>query len=455
MHRDILVQQTFSKVSLFGLNDCGFIKSGWRENREALVQIGSVQTMAKRSWWHEYPADVIILDEAHLVTYTSVVRQMMATIYPQAIYLALTATPWRTKKCESLGDVFEGLVCAPMPHELIDAGFLIKPSYFSPNQADLDSVGTTVSGDFDEAQLALACDRPELIQQAVRDWHNLALGRRTIAFTVNVAHSRHLAEAFVAAGIPATYIDGSTPPKQANQIYQQLERAEILVLCSCMKIVEGCDIPPVSAVLLCRPTHSRALHFQQIGRGLRLSPETGKTDCVIVDQAGNIQRHGFVEDLVSVSLDKSEDTQAQDAPKKICPQELGGCGAILYGFQMKCPKCKYVFEQAKKIYLIPELEQLLNEEDIERYEFYRKKLREAYNNNFDPGWAAHVFREKYGHWSPESWATNAVFGNNPTQAQQIAYRSYLTSIAQRKEKPQNWVQRYMGLEFGFSFKRAA
>ncbi len=122
---------------------------------------------------------------------------------------------------------------------------------------------------------------------------------------------------------------------------------------------------------------------------------------------------------------------------------------------MKCPHCKYLFEQAKKVYLIPELEQHLYEEDVERYEFYREKLREAYNNNFDPGWAAHVFREKYGHWSPESWAKRAVFGNNPTQAQQIAYRSYLTSIAERKEKPQKWVQRYMGLEFGFCFERAA
>lgn len=455
VHRDILVQQTFSKVSLFGLNNCGFIKSGWQENREALVQIGSVQTMARRDWWHQYPADVIILDEAHLVTYTSVVRQMMNFIYPQAIYLALTATPWRTKKCESLGDIFESLVCAPMPHELIDAGFLVKPSYFSPNQADLDSVGTTVSGDFDEGQLALVCDRPELIQQTVRNWFKLAYGRRTIDFKVNVAHARHQAEAFLAAGVPAAYVDGTVPEKVANQIYQQLATGEILVLCTCMKLVEGCDIPAVSAINLDRPTKSRSLYFQMIGRGLRLSPETGKIDCVVIDSAGNILRHGYVENITNIILSPSKETVGGEAPYKVCPAEHGGCSAVLFGFQMKCPKCGYAFPQPKKIYLVPELEQCLCEEDIERYEFYRKKLREAYNNNFDPGWAAHVFREKYGHWSPESWSKGAILGAHPTKPQLDSYRSYLTVIAERKEKPQMWVQRYMGLEFGFGFERAA
>lgn len=449
VHRDILVQQTAEKLSAFGIAP-GFIKSGWAEDRNALVQVASVQTMAQRRWWQQYPANVVILDEVHLLAYTSIVQEMMSTVFPEAIYLGLTATPWRTKKSESLDDFFQTLVSAPLPKDLIDAGFLVKPSYFSLSITDLKSVGTTVSGDFDSDQLALACDRPELIAQTVLDWHKLARLRRTIAFAVNVAHARHLASAFTASGVSATFIDGSVPPKCANQIYHQLATAEIQVLCSCMKLVEGFDVPAVEAVLLCRPTHSRSLHFQMIGRGLRLSPETGKTDCIIIDQVGNVQRHGFVEDIRQVSLDPSQSPSSEEGPKKICPPEHGGCAAILYAFQIRCTECGYVFPQPKKVYLVPQLEQLLSQEDIERYQFYRQTLKEAYEKNFDPGSSAHTFRSRFGHWPPNAWALGAVFGHQPNQLQRDSYHKYLSAIAQRKQKPQSWIDRYMSFEFGFA-----
>lgn len=336
-----------------------------------------------------------------------------------------------------------------MPYELIDAGYLVKPTYIPVRQADLDKVGTTVSGDFDEGQLALAYDRPELVQQIVQDWLRLASGRRTIAFTVNVSHAMHVCQAFCAVGIPSAYVCGATPAKQTDQIYRQFADGEILVLASCMKVVEGFDVPSTSAALLCRPTNSPALHFQMLGRVLRLSPETGKLDAIVLDQAGNLVRHGFVEDIKSISLEPASEPQAIEAPKKVCPSELGGCGVLLYAFQMKCTNCGYLFEQPRKIYLIPELEEVIRKEDQERYKFYRKKLREAFEKNFDPGWAAHVFREKYGHWPPNAWAKGAVFGANPTQLQRSSYHKYLSAIARRKEKPESWSERYMTLEFGF------
>lgn len=114
VHRDILISQTAEKFSQFGLSDCGFIKAGYQENRESLVQIASVQTLAKRNWWHQFPADVVFIDECHITSYAAIVQQMMATIYPQAIHLGLTATPWRLSKRESLGDIFESLVYTRM-----------------------------------------------------------------------------------------------------------------------------------------------------------------------------------------------------------------------------------------------------------------------------------------------------------------------------------------------------
>ena len=448
VHRDPLVDQTVSKLCDFGIVNCGFIKAGWQENRDALVQIASVQTLPNRNWWHHFPADVVILDECHITSYASVVQQMMTKVYPQAIYLGLTASPWRLNKHESMGDIFKSLVCAPMPYELIDQGHLVKPSYFSVEQADLEKVGT-VNGDFDEGELALACDRPELIQQIVQDWQRIAYGRRTIAFTVNVSHSQHLCAAFQAAGIPAAHVDGQTPVKITKQIYQQVASGKILVLSSCMKLTEGFDLPSISAVLLCRPTQSKALFFQMVGRGLRLSPETDKIDCVVLDPAGNIQRHGFVEDLKEISLDSGQERQQAEAPQKVCPADDNGCGAVLYAFQTQCPHCKYVFPRPKKVYFIPEIQQQLSESDFERYEFYRQQLRSGYHNNFAPGWAAMTFKEKYGHWPPNAWARQAVFGDSYSPAHQVSYHSYLKALAQRKDKPDCWITKYMEMEFGF------
>lgn len=449
VHRDILVEQTAQKLAIFGIPP-GFIKAGWKEDRQALVQVASVQTMVKRDWWQQLLTDIVILDEAHLTAYTSIACQMMSAIYPHAIYLGLTATPWRTNRRESLGDIFESLVCCPMPHELITSGDLIKPSYFSVAEADLEKIGmVTTSGDFDEARLALACDRPEENEQTVRDWLRLAKGRRTIGFTVNVAHSRNLHETFLRAGIPSAYVSGLTPDKQAKYIYRQLATLEIQVLLSCMKLVEGTDIPSVSALLLCRLTNSPSLHFQMLGRSLRLSYETEKVDSIIIDRVGNLSRHGFVEDIREISLKPGTEPQAFEAPKKTCPLERRGCGALLYAFQMKCPNCGYLFEQPKIIYLTPEVKEIIRQEDAKAYKLYRQNLKVAYDNNLEPGWAAHEFRREFGPYPPDWWARGAIFGTQASEIHKNSYHDHLQALARRKEKPDLWIKRYMTLEFGF------
>jgi superfamily II DNA or RNA helicase len=252
IHRDALLEQTSAKFKHFKIQ-CGLIKSGHRENREAKVQIASVQTLACRDWWLDFEPDLIIVDECHIVAWSEIVQKMMAQVFPDAIYLGLTATPWRLSKTQGMGDVFEALVCAPMPYELIEQGYLVKPCYFGLAQADLDRVGT-ISGDYDESELAIVCDQPELVRNIVQEWKRIAYGRRTIVFAVNVAHSKHLCESFQSAGIPSAHVDGSTPLKERDRIYAQLAAGEILVLCSCQALTEGFDCPSVSAILLCRPT---------------------------------------------------------------------------------------------------------------------------------------------------------------------------------------------------------
>jgi superfamily II DNA or RNA helicase len=447
IHRDALLEQTSAKFKTFDI-ECGFIKSGHRENREALVQIASVQTLARRDWWLDFEPDLIVFDECHIVAWSEIAQKMMAQIFPDAIYLGLTATPWRLSKTQGMADVFEALVCAPMPYELIEQGYLVKPCYFGLPQADLDRVGT-ISGDFDESELAIVCDQPELVQNIVREWQRIAYGRRTIVFAVNVAHSKHLCETFQGAGFPAAHVDGTTPLKERDRIYAQLAAGEILILCSCQALTEGFDCPSVSAILLSRPTKSRALYMQMVGRGLRLCEEIEKRDCVVLDQSGNVQRFGFIEDLEEITLDVGQAPGSRDAPMKQCPPEKEGCGAMLYAFQMKCPHCQYEFFH-KKIPLITSLESHLSPEDQQRRDFYRSRINEGFSKKYLPSWAVMSFKDQYGYWPPFAWALHCLYGESPGMKNFREYYDHLSAIAERKDKDGDWIQRQMLLEFGYA-----
>jgi superfamily II DNA or RNA helicase len=213
-----------------------------------------------------------------------------------------------------------------------------------------------------------------------------------------------------------------------------------------MKLTEGFDVPAVNCVVLARATKSKALSLQMIGRGLRLSPETEKVDCVVLDFVGNVKRFGFVEDLKEIRLTKGgEKEEGFPTPTKICPQNDGGCGAIINAFQMNCPCCGYHFE-AKKLQIALKLKQRLRPEDFERIKFYRDKLKEAFFNKYSPVWAANRFRDSYGHFPPLDWAKKALF-DVPTPSDQDSYRRHLQAIAQRSQKDTAWVEKYFNLEF--------
>jgi superfamily II DNA or RNA helicase len=448
VHREILIEQTAKKFAAVGL-ECGFIKAGWPKNIDAGVQIASVQTLPKRDSWKLLKFDLVIFDECHLVAFSKICQEIREKLLPEAIYLGLTATPWRLSKRESLGDVYSALVCAPMPKILIESSFLVKPSYFGLSfNIELDNVNL-VNGDYDLNQLSVSCDRPELIEQICQTWCKLAQTRPTIAFAVKVAHANNIAKAFSQLGVSANVVSGTTPISVRNELYRKLADGELKILVSCNALSEGFDVPQVSCVILARPTKSKALYFQQVGRGLRLAQN--KDDCLVLDQSGNVLEHGFVEDLEEVTLETSKANNTKNKkgkpPLKICPLEAGGCGIYVASVVLKCPQCQYNFDLAK---LVTNLNsgRLISQCDLARMEKYRSLLREGYQNNFAPSWAAVKFRDEFGFFPPFDWAKSAIFNDN--QEAFAVYNSYLSKTACRLNKDLNWIQKYLNMEFGWS-----
>ncbi|MFB2920322.1 DEAD/DEAH box helicase [Aerosakkonema sp. BLCC-F2] len=453
VHRDVLIQQTLEKFSKFGIN-CGVIAGGRQEERQHRIQIASVQTLAYREIDEWFRPNLVICDECHLTSFTSVMLKRFpklkdCTNIPanNCIYIGLTATPFRLDKKEELGDIFTGLVMAPFPEQLIEWGFLTRPVYYSNGELDLSEVGEE-NGDFAIKDLEVKCNVPEAIAAAVKEWQRLAAGRATIAFAVSIAHARAIASSFRDAGVSAAHVDGSMSPKERNIYYEKLSKGQISVLASCESLAEGYDDPKVSAVLLCRPTKSRAKYFQQVGRGLRISPN--KTDCLVLDQAGLVKRFGFIEDFREVSLNESGETESGEIPMKTCPLELGGCGALTWIATPRCRQCGYDFVPREKLTPIQALERMIRDEDRQKFYFYRQKLNEAFAKGFSPAWAAERWREEYesSAYPPEDWARGAIFGDNPTPASEAKYRKYLNIIAGKNHKPKQWVVKYMKSEFG-------
>ena len=320
-HRRELIRQASDKLRLAGVPHG--IVAPWSPETDDMVQVGSVQTLARRL--ELLPRFVlIVLDEAH----HAVARQWKRLIeaQPNARLLGVTATPQRLDGKGlgiACGGPFDALVEGPSVLELIAGGYLVPSRVFAPPEGpDLSSV-RVVRGDFEAAGLAAAMDRPGLVGDAVQHYRRHAAGLPAIAFCASVRHAETVASAFRVAGIEAVAVDGSMHPTQREAALAGLASGAVHVVCAADLISEGLDVPNLGAVILLRPTQSLALHLQQIGRGLRPAP--GKDALVVLDHAGNSLRHGLPEEGRRWSLDGAEQ---DDGPAAAAPLPCPGCGRV-------------------------------------------------------------------------------------------------------------------------------
>ncbi len=454
VHLDVLVGQTADKLSSFGLK-CGFIKAGWKEDADAPIQIASVQTLAQRDWWRDWDAQMVFYDEAHTTLFSQIGQEILEDIYPRAVHLAMTATPYRLGQAQ-LGDFLQTYVAAPVPSTLQDMGFLAPMRYFglpAEGQVELGEVHM-VDGDFEVKGLKNACDRPELITRVVEEWCRLTPNKRTIAFCVDVEHARHVAAAFNDAGIAADVVAGSTSRKERQRLYTALGSGELTVLTSCNVISIGFDEPSVEVGLLLRPTQSIALHQQQIGRVMRISPKTGKEYGIILDQAGNLNRLGFPEDIERYELPVGDGHPSKTLPGKSKLKGCPDCGAWVHLSAVDCPECPHSWAREPSI----SAENLIELWPRERFKsvddvvVLRKLFRHLRQQNFAKGRAPHqsdrAFFQLTNRLPEEGWYPGAIFGTQPTRDNQKDYRGYLERVAARLNKDLSWAIAEFQREFG-------
>lgn len=304
-HRTELIEQARNRLLAdtdLAPADVHIEQAGRRAMDSARVVVGSVQTLrGKRLARFEPDAfGTLIVDETHHLPAKSY-RDIIAH-FPNAERLGVTATPDRLDG-HGLLKYLHGIGYA---YELRDA---IADKYLVPIRARIvfvDSIDLTRvkshHGDLDEGQLNEVLIKAEALHGIAKPAVELTEGRPTLIFANGVAHAHALQDVLngYAPG-QAIALDGTTDDAIRRQTRKSFERREFRYLVNCALFTEGVDLPLVSAIVMARPTESRALYAQMAGRGTRLLGRTwedsvaaGKTDCLLVDFVGNAGRHRLV-----------------------------------------------------------------------------------------------------------------------------------------------------------------
>lgn len=287
----------------------GYLQGHWN-------QICSIDTIRERMKNDEYrflkESKVVIVDECHDTNSPSY-QNLFDFIGRDKVFIGLTATPFTIggKPLMFWQDIIEPITSA----EARDAGFLVPDLTYSPIDK-IDTAGLKIKdGDFKERDLFDRAKDSKIVGNIISTWRKLGDNRPTMMFCVNKEHSMLMTGAFNLEGISAFHIDESTTATERKLAMEGLRTGKYKVISNINTMTTGVDAPYIGTVIQARPTWSEVIYIQAIGRGLRPykicakcrteyggdpkcfrcgSSETSfeKNNCIILDHAGNYERHG-------------------------------------------------------------------------------------------------------------------------------------------------------------------
>lgn len=343
-HSKELISQNLEKLlALWPKAPAGVYAASLRR-REAYMPIvyASIQTVYKRA--EELGRfSLIIIDECHLVStkgqtmYRQFIESAMA-INPQCKLIGLSATPYRLDTGmlhTGPHALFDGIAYDLPMSFLIDNGFLV-PIHSKGTARKIDMTGVrTRAGEYVPEDVDRAVHADGLTDAAVGEILDWGSDRRSwLVFCSSVDHALEIRDVLRDRGVTAETISAKTPHAERDDIIARFRAGEIRAMTNMGVLTTGFDAPAVDLVVMLRPTQSVGLYVQMAGRGCRTSP--GKADCLLLDFAGNVTRHGPV-DAVKPK-DRTPGEGGGDAPQgKECPQ----CHSIVHASTRVCPTCQY------------------------------------------------------------------------------------------------------------------
>ena len=350
--RELIAQNYAEMIGLWPDAPAGIYSAGLgKREAQARVLFAGIQSIHRRAREIGH-TDLVLIDEAHLIPDKSSTMyrrflDALSAINPALKVIGLTATPFRLDSGmlhEGKNALFTDIAYEAPVRDLIDEGYLSPLVSKQPaTRLDVSKVGTR-AGDFIARDLAAAVDQEATTRAAVTEIIEYGKDRKSwLAFCSGVDHARHVAEEFGRQGITCQTIFGDTPKDERDAIIAAFKRGEIRALASMGVLTTGFNAPAVDLIALLRPTQSAGLYVQMVGRGTRLAP--GKENCLVLDFAGNVRRHGPI-DLVRPKC--PGENGGGEAPTKVCPM----CESIVALSATECPDCGYEFP-AREVKIAP------------------------------------------------------------------------------------------------------
>lgn len=346
-HVKELIQQNFDKLRQAWPQAPAGIFSAGLGRKEANKQIlfGGIQTVANAvdtlGWF-----DLIIIDEAHLVSpeeetrYMQVIAKLLK-LNPRLKVWGATATWWRKKHGALTNEGIFTDICFDRTkpadfRRFIAEGFL-SPLVARATHTKLDTSEVGVSnGDYNAKQLEAAIDKDNVTHAALQEVLNNAEGRRAwLVFCSGISHAEHVADTLNQWGIRTGVVHSKMGSAQRDQVLRDWYAGRLRVVTNNNVLTTGIDYPSIDLIVMLRPTLSSSLWVQMLGRGMRIAQ--GKTNCLVLDFAGNTARLGPVDDPEIPGRPKPGG--GGDAPVKICPQ----CATYNYASARYCSYCAHEF----------------------------------------------------------------------------------------------------------------
>lgn len=336
-----LIKQGFDEIKgIWPEADIGIFSAGLKsKDIHNKIIFASIQSMADKVYKLSPPPEVVIIDEAHLIPRKEGTRYVKAltalrAMYPRLVVIGLTATPYRLDSGwlhKGEGAFFDHIVYDIPVQMLIDEGYL-SPITTKGGAVKIDTSGVKhVGGEFKAGEIEERSMR--VTRGAVDDFVRRGQNRRKwLVFCCGVDHAKQVQEALEALGVASEVILGDTPNRSA--IIERFRKRELRALINVNVLTTGFNDPEIDLIVCLRPTESPGLWVQILGRGMRKAP--GKTDCLVLDYAGNAVRHGPID---AINPDRKPSKGDGVAPAKECER----CGEIIHAALRVCPSCGFEF----------------------------------------------------------------------------------------------------------------
>jgi superfamily II DNA or RNA helicase len=287
-HRGELLEQAADKMRKATGLGCSVEKAEETSIGEWFrITVGSVQTLMRENRLSKFARDhydVIIVDEAHHALSDS--YQRVLGHFEDAKVLGVTATPDRGD-LKNLGQYFETLAFEYSLPQAIRDGFLAPiRAQTIPIKLDMSGVSKT-GGDYQVAGLGSALD--PYLEQIANEIAERCQARKTVIFTPLIATSQKLHGFLERRGLLVDEVNGDTPDRKER--LERFDEQRHGIMLNSMLLTEGWDCPSVDCIVVLRATKVRGLYCQMVGRGTRLSPETGKQDLLLLDFLWHSENH--------------------------------------------------------------------------------------------------------------------------------------------------------------------